>query len=135
MTSTTIKQLSGRQVLIVEDEIDTGENIAMVLRRRGGAQTHLATSVSSARAALDQGPMPDILLLDHNLRGDTGTAIARQVRKQQETAAPKIVSFSAQPRESILAACDTQLLFDLILTKGDTSLEELLRQLSLLFTE
>jgi CheY-like chemotaxis protein len=133
MTTTTIKPLHERRILIVEDESDTAQRIALILSRRGGAQTSCAASVRVAQELLKEAPIPDVIILDHNLGDDIGTTIACGMRTQSGATSPKIVSFSAQPREVILSTCPDPSIFDLILTKGETSLDELVRQLGLLF--
>jgi CheY-like chemotaxis protein len=126
------RPLSGRHVLIVDDETDLAERLAAILSRRGGAQVRCAASLASARALLEQGLLPAVILLDHKLGDDIGTSLARWVRSQPTISAVKIVSFSAHPREVILETCRDQQLFDSILTKGDTSIDELLQQISAL---
>jgi CheY-like chemotaxis protein len=133
MTTTTLKPLHERRVLIVEDEVDTAQRIARVLSHRGGAQASCAMSLSAALELLKEGPAPDVIILDHNLGDGIGTTIACGLRKRSEATSPKIVSFSAQPPETILSTCPDPSTFDLILTKGETSLDELVRQLGLLF--
>jgi CheY-like chemotaxis protein len=122
--------LSGQHVLIVDEEADLAERLAAILSRRGGARVRCAASLASARALLEQGLIPTVILLDHKLGDDIGTSLARWIRSQPTMSAVQIVSFSAHPRDVILETCHDQPLFDVILTKGDTSIEELLRQIS-----
>jgi CheY-like chemotaxis protein len=122
--------LQGQLVLIVEDEIEVAQRLAAVLQRRGGAETLHAVSVQAAQATIEAGAKPHIIVLDHNLGfREIGTTLARWVRARPEQHT-KIVSYSAQPCEMILATCEGEPLFEMILTKGTTPFNELIGRLS-----
>ncbi|MBD1863023.1 MULTISPECIES: ATP-binding protein, partial [Trichocoleus] len=75
-------RLDGLKVLIVDDEIDARELLAMLLRQRGA----MTTTVASAREALsiiiqsafDQ--KPDVLVSDIGMPSEDGYTLIRQVR-------------------------------------------------------
>ncbi|MBD2094302.1 PAS domain-containing protein [Trichocoleus sp. FACHB-591] len=75
-------RLDGLKVLIVDDEIDARELLAMLLRQRGA----VTTTVASAREALsiiiqsafDQ--KPDVLVSDIGMPSEDGYTLIRQVR-------------------------------------------------------
>jgi signal transduction histidine kinase/CheY-like chemotaxis protein len=71
-------RLDGVRVLVVEDEPDTLDLVATILRERG-AEVQAVESVAQARAALDRRP-PDVLLSDLGLPGEDGFALIREVR-------------------------------------------------------
>ena len=122
------RPLTGQLVLIVEDEVDVAQRLAAILQRRGGAQTLLAASIRAAQSAIEAGAKPDIMVLDHNLGTEIGTTLARWLRARPEQHT-KIVSYSAQSQETILASCGTEHIFEMILTKGITTFDELVRRL------
>ena len=125
----TTRPLEGQLVLIVEDEVDFAQRLAAILQRRGGAETLHAASVQAAQFTIEAGARPHMIVLDHNLgSNEIGTALARWVRARPEQHT-KIVSYSAKPQEAIVASCWGEPLFELILTKGATRFDELVRKL------
>jgi CheY-like chemotaxis protein len=127
---TKTRPLAGQLVLIVEDEIDVAQRLSVILQRRGGAETLHATTVQAAQSTIEAGAKPHVVLLDHNLgTTEIGTALARWIRARPEQHT-KIVSYSAQPQEMIIASCNGETLFEMILTKGTTTFEELVCRLS-----
>ena len=67
--------LSGRRVLVVEDEFLLAMELEALLARGGCTVLGPASSVRQALAVLD-GEQPDIALLDVNLRGERATPVA-----------------------------------------------------------
>ncbi len=76
------------RVLVVEDESAIAELVALNLRH-SGYDVVLAATADEAQAAVDR-VLPDLVLLDWMLPGQSGLALARQWR-----AAPRTVSISA----------------------------------------
>ncbi|RCW63657.1 response regulator, partial [Pseudorhodoferax soli] len=70
--------LSGRRVLVVEDDRDAAEMLGHILEDRG-AQVRIAGDHDSGLAAL-QARRPDLLLSDIGLPGKDGYALIRQWR-------------------------------------------------------
>ncbi len=70
--------LEGVRVLVVEDEEDSRDLMAAILRHRGAIVT-TAVDVESALRAFDTAP-PDVLLSDIALPGRNGLDLAREVR-------------------------------------------------------
>jgi CheY-like chemotaxis protein len=70
-----------RRILVVDDNVDAAESIAMLL----GMQGHEVRSVHSAEDALDVVPnfKPDVVLLDIGLPGMDGYEVARRLRSDQ----------------------------------------------------
>jgi signal transduction histidine kinase len=75
--------LDGIRVLIVEDDDDTREGIALVLSE-AGARVSAVGSASEALAALDASPA-DVMLCDIGLPGEDGYNLIRQVRALETT--------------------------------------------------
>jgi two-component SAPR family response regulator len=67
--------LSGRRILIVEDEFLLAMELELLLRQRGCLVLGPVSSVSHALDLLDEEP-PDVALLDVNLKGERATPIA-----------------------------------------------------------
>lgn len=74
--------LSGRQVLVVEDDRDAAEMLGHILEDRG-AQVRIAGDHDMGLAAL-QAQRPDLLLSDIGLPGKDGYALIRHWRAQEQ---------------------------------------------------
>ncbi|AFY89852.1 hybrid sensor histidine kinase/response regulator [Chroococcidiopsis thermalis] len=70
--------LNNLRVLVVDDEPDSCEVIAMILQTRG-AKTYTAGSVQAALQALEAF-QPDLLVSDIGMPGEDGYALIRQLR-------------------------------------------------------
>jgi PAS domain S-box-containing protein len=77
-------QERGLRILVVDDNVDAAESIAMLLSMQG----HETQSVHSARAALEAVPsfLPDVVLLDIGLPEMDGYEVARRLRSQHSNA-------------------------------------------------
>ena len=84
-------------VLVVEDEAAIAELIALNLRHAGYAVT-LADTADAAQAAVDR-VLPDLVLLDWMLPGQSGLALARRWRAEQRTRALPIIMLTARAAE------------------------------------
>ncbi|OGB06276.1 MAG: phosphate regulon transcriptional regulatory protein PhoB [Burkholderiales bacterium RIFCSPHIGHO2_12_FULL_61_11] len=85
------------RVLIVEDEPAIAELIAINLRH-GGFVPVLAEEGVAAQRELD-AVLPDVILLDWMLPGQSGLALARQWRKQARTKSIPILMLTARGDE------------------------------------
>jgi CheY-like chemotaxis protein/anti-sigma regulatory factor (Ser/Thr protein kinase) len=79
-TTATAPQLSGVDVLVVEDEPDARELIRTMLEQLG-AGVVTASSAREGLAALDRGPL-DVLLSDIEMPGMDGYSFMRAVRER-----------------------------------------------------
>jgi CheY-like chemotaxis protein/anti-sigma regulatory factor (Ser/Thr protein kinase) len=79
-TAATAPQLSGVDVLVVEDEADARELIRTMLEQLG-AGVVTASSAREGLAALDRGPL-DVLLSDIEMPGMDGYSFMRAVRER-----------------------------------------------------
>ena len=85
-------------VLVVEDESAIAELIAINLRHAGHAPT-LAASAEQAQREID-AELPDLVLLDWMLPGQSGLALARQWRSAERTRALPIIMLTARGQEA-----------------------------------
>jgi len=86
------------KVLVVEDESAIAELIAINLRHAGFEVT-LAASADQAQAAVDR-VLPDLVLLDWMLPGQSGLALAKQWRSQARTRELPIIMLTARGEEA-----------------------------------
>ena len=73
-----LPQLDAR-VLVIDDEDEILEALAGLLPHLG-CEVRVATGSQQALAVLDAGFQPDVLLVDHRLRGETGPQVISQLR-------------------------------------------------------
>ena len=97
-------RLAGLDLLVVDDDDDSRELLALVLQN-AGAQVTQAFSAQSALQALNQGRF-DLLLSDIGMPFEDGYALIRQVRaKGHELRAVAVTAFTApEDRQKALAA-------------------------------
>ena len=86
------------RVLVVEDESAIAELISINLRHAGYEVT-LAASADQARAAVD-AVLPDLVLLDWMLPGQSGLALAKQWRGAARTRELPIIMLTARSDEA-----------------------------------
>ena len=85
-------------ILVVEDETAIAELIALNLRHAGFDVT-LAETAEQAQAAVD-AVLPDVVLLDWMLPGQSGVALARRWRGDERTRSLPIIMLTARAEES-----------------------------------
>jgi two-component system phosphate regulon response regulator PhoB len=85
------------KILIVEDEPAIRELIAVNLRHAGYTVSEAETA-EAARIQLDAG-LPDLVLLDWMLPGQSGIEFARKLRAEARTAKLPIVMLTARAQE------------------------------------
>ena len=86
------------RVLIVEDEAPIAELIAVTLRHNGFQPTWAMDSETAQRELDDQ--LPDVILLDWMLPGESGLALAKKWRKDARTKSVPILMLTARGDES-----------------------------------
>jgi two-component system phosphate regulon response regulator PhoB len=84
-------------VLVVEDESAIAELIAINLRHAGHEVT-LATTAEQAQHAIG-GALPDLVLLDWMLPGESGLALAKRWRSDPRTRELPIIMLTARAEE------------------------------------
>jgi two-component system phosphate regulon response regulator PhoB len=85
-------------ILVVEDETAIAELIAINLRHAGFAVTMAATA-DAAQAAIDR-ELPDLVLLDWMLPGQSGVQLARRWRSDARTRDLPVIMLTARADES-----------------------------------
>jgi signal transduction histidine kinase len=93
----------GVHVLVVEDDADTREFVALVLRQEGCRVTTVATA-EEALVALDR-PAVDAVLADQGLPGMSGTELCATLRERGGDATPWFVLFTAHADEATRHEC------------------------------
>lgn len=86
------------RVLVVEDEPSIAELIAVNLRHNGFSPTVVFDSASAQREV--DAVLPDLILLDWMLPGESGAALARQWRKNDRTKTVPIIMLTARSDET-----------------------------------
>ena len=86
------------RVLVVEDESAIAELISLNLRH-AGYEVILAATADQAQAAID-GVLPDLVLLDWMLPGQSGHALAKRWRGEQRTKGLPIIMLTARGDEA-----------------------------------
>ena len=85
-------------ILVVEDEAAIAELIAINLRHCGHEVT-IAADAAQAQAAVD-AVLPDLVVLDWMLPGQSGLALARQWRAQARTRDMPVIMLTARVEEA-----------------------------------
>jgi two-component system phosphate regulon response regulator PhoB len=86
------------RVLVVEDEHSIAELIAVNLRHNGFAPTVVYDGAAAQREV--DAVLPDLILLDWMLPGESGASLARQWRKSDRTKTVPIIMLTARSDES-----------------------------------
>jgi two-component system phosphate regulon response regulator PhoB len=86
------------RVLVVEDEPSIAELIAVNLRHNGFSPTVVFDGASAQREV--DAVLPDLILLDWMLPGESGAALARQWRKNDRTKTVPIIMLTARSDET-----------------------------------
>jgi two-component system phosphate regulon response regulator PhoB len=86
------------RILVVEDEVAIAELVAINLRH-AGHDVVLATTAEQAQAEVD-AVLPDLVVLDWMLPGQSGLALARRWRADARTKALPVIMLTARGEES-----------------------------------
>jgi two-component system phosphate regulon response regulator PhoB len=86
------------RVLVIEDEAAIAELIALNLRH-AGCEAVVAASADAAQAEVDR-VLPDIVLLDWMLPGESGLALARRWRADKRTRELPIIMLTGRKEEA-----------------------------------
>ena len=101
--------MSGREVLVVEDDERSGVLVDAMLQS-AGHRPRRARSLSEARAVLGAG-LPEVVLLDLRLPDGSGQSLAREIRGMPGGEDVLILAVSASVleavrREALESGCD-----------------------------
>jgi CheY-like chemotaxis protein len=102
-----------RRILIVDDNADAAESLAMLLRDMGH-RAEVALSGDAALAAVRRAP-PDVIFLDLVLGDIEGWELARLIRQEPGMQSTRILALTAYGSEfdrlrSLEAGCEAHLL-------------------------
>ena len=86
------------RILVVEDELAIAELISINLRHAGFEVT-IATTAEQAQVAVD-GELPDLIILDWMLPGQSGLALAKRWRAAARTRELPVIMLTARADES-----------------------------------
>jgi CheY-like chemotaxis protein len=95
-------------VLIVDDERDARDMLALMLETRGARVQHAGTAAAAFNSMVEQ--RPDVLLADLGMPGEDGYSLIRRWRAHEGAVNPRVAAIavtayaSAADREMVLAA-------------------------------
>ena len=89
--------MTGKRILLVEDEAAIREMLVMALERAGFAVVEAANSQQAQDALAEQ--LPDLILLDWMLPGTSGIELAHRWKKQELTREIPIIMLTARSEE------------------------------------
>jgi PAS domain S-box-containing protein len=91
------------RILVVEDNADVAETMALVLRERGH-EIRIALDGTSALGTLGDGWLPEVLLVDLGLPDIHGHALVKQLRTNEATAGAYMIAVSGYGQPSDIRA-------------------------------
>jgi DNA-binding response OmpR family regulator len=86
------------RVLVADDDRDTTSVLAAILRDEGH-DVHIALRGDQV-TEIDRLIRPDVLILDINMPGMSGYAVAREIRQRRGLLAPLLIAISGAWKES-----------------------------------
>lgn len=95
VSTDALPMLSAR-VLVIDDEVEVLESLAALLPHLG-CEVRCATGSAQARAVLDSGFVPDLLMVDHRLRNESGARVIGQLRQRLGPVAAIMVTGDTAP--------------------------------------
>ena len=100
--------LRGLRILVVEDDTDTRNLIALILKRSGAAV--LTAGTAKAALIIIEAEIPDIMVADVGMPGEDGHSLIRKVRATEGIFGPRMPAMAltayarAEDRKAALAA-------------------------------
>jgi signal transduction histidine kinase/ActR/RegA family two-component response regulator len=105
----------GRRILVVDDNTDAAETIALLLREAAGYDVHIEANGMAALAALEHF-LPDVAILDIGLPGMTGYELAARMRSDPRLDGVRLIAVTGYgSRQDRAQAMESG--FDIHLTK------------------
>lgn len=89
--------MTGKRILLVEDEAAIREMTAMALQRAGFTVEEAEDAQAAERAVTDN--LPDLILMDWMLPGSSGVELARRFRRDDYTREVPIIMLTARSEE------------------------------------
>jgi len=93
---TTVNVLTGRRVLVVEDQFAVALDLCEGLDREGASVVGPASSVEDALQMLESSARPDVAVLDIQLRGGLVYPVADRL---EELGVPYVFTSACEPHE------------------------------------
>jgi len=103
------------RVLVADDDRDTANVLAAILRDEGH-DVHIALRGDEVNE-IDRLIRPDALVLDINMPGMSGYAVAREIRQRRGLLAPLLIAISGAWKESAEQRLAQEMGFDHYLRK------------------
>src|SRR5690349_19323683 len=88
------KKAAPFRILIADDDRDTASMLAAILRDEGH-ETHIVLRGDEV-LEIDRLVRPDVVILDVNMPGMSGFALAREIRTRRGIAAPLLIAISGK---------------------------------------
>ncbi len=88
--------LAGLRVLVVDDELEIQRSLQGLLGQLG-CEVHCAGGSAEALAGLDAGFRPQLLLVDHRLRGEQGTEVIQALQTRLGPVPAVVVTGDTEP--------------------------------------
>ena len=88
--------LQGLKVMLVDDEVEIRRSLQGLLLQLG-CEVRCAAGQAQAMVQLDDGFMPQVLLVDHRLRGERGTDVIASLRARLGPVAAVLVTGDTEP--------------------------------------
>lgn len=91
------KSMSGKNILLVEDEQAIREMVGFALNRAGFQMTEAADAVDAQERLAER--LPDLILMDWMLPGTSGIDLARRLKRDEYTRDVPIIMLTARGEE------------------------------------
>jgi CheY-like chemotaxis protein len=88
--------LRGLKVMLVDDEVEIRRSLQGLLLQLG-CEVRCAAGQAQAMVQLDEGFVPQVLLVDHRLRGERGTEVIAGLRARLGPVAAVLVTGDTEP--------------------------------------
>ena len=92
------------RILVVDDNVDTAESLAMLLRLVGHQVRTEHTGPKGLQAAVSE--KPDVVLMDIGLPGMDGCQVAERIREHQDLKAMRLIAISGYGQEADQRRCE-----------------------------
>ena len=90
---------AGRRILVVDDNVDAADSLAVILRM-GGHEVSTAYSPGSALEIAGNIPEIDVFILDIGLPGMNGYELAQELRKLPHTKRALLIALTGYGQDS-----------------------------------
>lgn len=92
------------RILVVDDNVDTAESLAMLLRLSGHDVKTEHTGLKGLQLAVSQ--KPDVVLMDIGLPGMDGCQVAERIREHEDLANMRLIAISGYGQEADQRRCE-----------------------------